>query len=246
MPEVPPEQKCPSKEELSAYFDHELSPQNPVEQHLKSCSKCRDYLDSLAKMDSSIKYSVNEITGTDEDIANRIKKRVSESLENNGELPKRKPFLSPVAWRAAVLLVIGCGIGYLLWEESRENNQIGENAEIQKSAHVAAAFSASSDSSAQIQKRDPEIRKNSLQINWRFPADNKISPETLLKQNNIKTASLKKTEKGWMLTCEFSSEELKKFIQSCKNHGFQLSTPQSLEPFAKMDGIIYCSMDFVE
>lgn len=139
MSQIPPKTKCPSKEELTAYFDNEFESNGSVETHLKSCAQCKAYIDSIAKIDSMIKQEVeNE---DDHQLAMRIKTRVNETLHKEN-MRNSHPFRRfALIWRIVVLLAIGCGIIYLLWKESQQKEQNDADKVIQNSAHVPASFS---------------------------------------------------------------------------------------------------------
>ena len=52
--------KCPTKEQLSDFYDHESESKETIETHLNSCPDCRKYLESLKQIDSAIKQTVQK------------------------------------------------------------------------------------------------------------------------------------------------------------------------------------------
>ena len=214
---------CPSEEQLSEYFDRESSLQSEIEQHVKDCLLCRAYLDSLEKLDQSMKNAVNRSCGTDKEIAAKISTRVKTSLKENNIKRTGIFFLSPVVWRAGILLVIGCGIGFLLWKESSQTkeNQLSQNNKIQKSAYVSAAFVPSGNVSKKNSQGD-DIKNAEIKHHWKASKNIGACLPNILKQCGIPEKSLRKTNAGWILACKLNMKDLNRFKTFCLDTGCQL------------------------
>ena len=223
MNDNPRIQECPSEEQLSEYFDKESSLQQEIEQHVKDCPICRAYLDSLKKLDQSMKISVNKSCGTDKEIAAKISERVKASLKENNNKRTGIFFFSPVVWRAGVLLVIGCGIGFLLWKESSQTkeNQLSQNNKIQKSAYVSAAFVPSGNVSKKNSQGD-NIKNAEIKHRWKVSKNMGAGLSNILKQCGIPEKFLRKTNSGWILNCKLKTEEFNRFKKLCLDSGCQL------------------------
>ena len=201
MTKNPLDCKCPSHEQLSEYFDQESPFQNEIEQHIAKCADCHAYLLSLKELDQSIKKSVNESLGCDENIAKRITARVKISLKEE-EKEKSGVFLfSPVIWRAGVLVLMGCVICCLLWRESRQEEikDIQEN-HIRKSACVSASFVSASTT---VQKKSTQEDYLFVRQTWAVP-ENANVPDFLDKHKKTTIQlNCKKKNSGWQVVCIF-------------------------------------------
>lgn len=221
--------KCPSHEQLSEYFDQESPFQNEIEQHIAKCADCHAYLLSLKKLDQSIKKSVNESLGCDENIAKRITARVKISLKEE-EKEKSGFFLfSPVVWRAGVLVLIGFVICCLLWRESRQEEikDIQGN-HIRKSARVSASF-VSGPTVVKSELKQKEML--AVQQKWAVPEVINISAFLNEQEKTTTFLECRKTNAGWQIICIFSERQLQIFMKLCQKKGFKLliSTPDLMQ-----------------
>lgn len=226
------QKNCPSREELSEYFDKESRIPEEVEAHLKNCETCRNYFEGLTRLDSALKQKVYQETGSDSEISEKILSRVKESLKEEPRPSIRRFFPGPVVWRASVLLLIGCGVGYLLWDEHCQSKKELPGEGIQKSAYVPAAFTAVSD--------EKEIRftgngqgvaiNSQVHHEWRIPAKAEALLQELLKNNQIPESSLRKGANGLELTCELSKKQVVRLVEACSNAGFRLLSLEQPQP----------------
>lgn len=251
MTEHPHKIECPSHEQLSAYFDKESKHPEEIEKHLKLCSICRDYMESLSKIEYSLKHTVAKDTGMDEEISKRILARVHASVGEPENCVKHKFFLSPVLWRVAVLLMIGCSVGYLLWEDMQEDNKerLKAKQSLQPSATVSAALTSATNGRAiqvsELEKihfspvadnrkhpagKIPQSINSYVRHVWTQPDNPGQSVTSLLKKNNIPQDSLTKTEKGWQIQCSISKLQAVHFVRSCSDAGYQLLSPDQPQP----------------
>lgn len=254
MAEIPLKQnECPTREQLSAYFDKESSNPACIEQHLKSCQNCRAYFETLARIDYSIKHAVDQEVGTDEDISARILARVKASVKEEPPVKKYRFYLSPVQWRAASLLLIAGLLGYFIWDETKS-----ERAEpylpkrIDRSANVPAVLSSLPSKPVQISDLTkvnftfgehtlPESEKQAyLPIKeyvrhvWRIPADNSGEQfEKLIAAGAFPEKSITKTENGWELSLKNTKLEIVKLVKKLSDSGFLLMSPDQPQPEQK-------------
>ncbi|MBE6406758.1 MAG: hypothetical protein E7040_12175 [Lentisphaerae bacterium] len=253
MPQHPQKPECPSHEQLSAYFDKESSRQEEIGKHLKNCSSCRNYVDSLSKIEYSLKHTVTNKTGSDEDISKRILSRVHASVSESGKDRKHKFFLSPVQWRVVVLLLIGCAVGYLLWSDMQKDKMEKQKTKrvIQPSATVTASltpaqnnkpairesenfyFSADSDQKKLPSGIKPQIIKQDVHHEWSQPAQSGIQISELLKKHNIPQDSLKKSDKGFQIQCTITKLQAAQFVKSCSDAGYKLLSQDQPQPGQK-------------
>lgn len=207
--------KCPTKEQLSDFYDHESESKETIETHLKSCPDCRKYLESLKQIDSAIKQTVEQETGNDSEISNKILERVNHSMKNENSASQRPFIFKPVIWRVAILLLIGFCIGFLLWRDSKKSEpEKVPQPGLQKSAHVPASLSAV------LPNNQSFI---TIQHVWNIPVKSK-SPVVLLKTMNILESSIRLNGKQWEFSMNLTKAQYEELIKNCIAAGYQLKS----------------------
>ena len=241
--------ECPSSEQLSAYFDKESKLHECIEAHLKNCKKCKAYIDTLSRIDYSVKHAVFQETGSDEEISKRILSRVNDTLKKENVSRGRRFFLSPVQWRAASLLFLAGILGYLLWEEQHpaaEEPYIPNR--IQASAETKAVFTEynplqiselqnvnfSSDQTVTISGASSyqTIEKEVRHV-WGMGSATEAELRALMKKNQIPAAALQATEKGWKFSHQGNKLQIVNFVNDCAEAGFRLLSPAQPQPEQK-------------
>ena len=260
MIEHPPKNECPEKEQLSAYFDKECEFPDKIEKHLKTCSACRAYLESLSEIDKSLKQKFRNNAGSDEYIVDRIVDGVRKSIEKNELCKKEKKLLFPVVWRTAVLLVIGGAIGYQLWKEMQADKQdkLNVNKVIQGSATVSASLSPATEKNGASQIRfysntsgiKTAVIKPEVKHVWSASALTEKQISAISSKCGIQTKTLTKNKKGWHLQFQATKIQLVRFVKNCSDNGFLLQSSEPPQPAqTSFDGnendIVLYKADFV-
>ena len=261
MSDVPPNNDCPSVELLSAYFDNETDRQGEIETHLKSCSSCRAYIDSLSEIDRSMKRTVRDKTGTDDKISGRILDDVHKALKNSELVSDDKKLLKPVLWRTAVLLIIGGFVGYLLWNEMQAEKEEDQKSDriIQGSASVSAVLSKPTEKNKTnilLHSQMSTADKTAVPINytvkhvWVIPAMTEKQISDFLAACSISEKTLKKVDNGWTMDFKAAKIQVIRFVRSCSEKGFRLQSPDQSQPAhtsfpGQADDIINYSASFV-
>ena len=248
---------CPANEEISSYFDGESACPDRIAEHLSRCALCRAYLDTLIKMDLSIKHTVRRETGTDREISEKILRGVKESLHTGRKNIFVRRFPSPVLWRAACLFLIAGITGYFAWKEYRveSGRRLPESSSVAPSAGTPAVLSPagsrpvqlsdlssirfSSDgtsvplSSAQPYQSIPDYVRHV----WRFSGDTAqrtFSVEKallpILKETGLPESCMKKSDLG--MEVSFKGEKIRavRFVKACSAAGFSLLSPDQPQP----------------
>ena len=267
MPDSLYKNECPSREQLSAYFDRECKHPEMVERHLKQCQHCREYLETLSKIEYSIKHKIRQETGKDAEISKRILKNVQTAIDKKERAGFRRFFPAPVAWRAAILVMFGCSIGYLLWEEMREEQHVCPGT-FQDSASVPASliptgravqvdeleeinFIADTSDTVFAEGKGPVPIKPYVKHVWEISAQSEKVLYDLLKKAGIPEKKLTKNEDSWQLLAPMTKMQAVQFVKACSEAGFQLMSsqdqPQPEQTFfaGQGDEMIKYSADFV-
>ena len=266
MPDSLQKNECPSREQLSAYFDRECKHPELIEKHLKQCQCCRDYLETLSRIEYSIKHAVRQETGSDAEISKRILKSVQSAIDKKERTGIRRFFPAPVVWRAAILLMFGCSIGYLLWEEIREEEHVCPGT-VQNSASVQASLSSTgravqvdeleeisfvSDTSDTVfaEGKAPASIKPYVKHVWEISGQSERVLNDLLKKAGIPAKKLTKNDDVWLLQTPMTKLQAVQFVKACSEAGFQLMSQDQPQPeqyfFAgQADETIKYSADFI-
>ena len=257
---------CPAVNQISAYFDGELKNPEEFEAHLKNCPVCREYYDSIVKMDYCMKHIVHQ-TGSEEEIAKRILSGVKSSIKTDRKKTSRKFFLSPVQWRAASLVFIGAALGYFLWDEYKSEQEVYLPKRIAKSAEVPAVISAVPKSSVQLsdfsrvkfssgdheESLDPSQKyvpiREYIRHVWSVDSDPAEKLSVLLNECGLPDDSLKKLDNKWSISCKSEKIRIIRFVNGCHTAGFRLLSPDQPQPeqqkfSGRTDDIVYYSADF--
>ena len=266
MPDSLYKNECPSREQLSAYFDRECNHPEMVERHLKQCQTCRNYLETLTQIEYSIKHKIRQATGTEAEISKRILKSVRSAVNKKERTGFRRFFPAPVAWRAAILIMFGCSIGYLLWEEMLEEAHVCPGT-VQNSASVQAALSSTgravqveeldeinfiSDTSDTVfaEGKGPASIKPYVKHVWEISGLSERVLNDLLKKSGIPAKKLTKNDDGWLLQAPMTKMQAVQFVKACSEAGFKLLSqdqPQPEQSFfsGQADETIKYSADFI-
>ena len=266
MPDSLFKNECPSQEQLSAYFDRECKHPEMVDRHLKHCQACRDYLETLSKIEYSIKHTIRQETGTDAEISKRILKSVHSAIDKKERAGFRRFFPAPVVWRAAILLMFGCSIGYLLWEEIQEEQHVCSGT-VQNSASVQSSLSSAgravqvdeleeisfiADTSDTIfaEGKEPVIIKPYVKHVWEISGKSEKVLQEVLKKSGISAKKLTRNDDGWLLQAPMTKMQAVQFVKACSEAGFQLMSQNQPQPeqsfFAgQADETIKYSADFI-
>ena len=270
MPDSLQKNECPSREQLSAYFDRESKHPEIIEKHLKQCPACRAYLETLSKIEYSMKHAIRQETGSDAEISKRILKGVQSSIRKKEQPSFTRFFPKPVVWRAAVLLMLGCSVGYLLWEEMRETKmeKQKENNPVQNSATVPAAltstgravqveeleeinFVADTSNTVFAEGKAPVAIKSYVKHCWEVSEKAEPVLADILKKSGIQSKMLTKNEDGWLLKVSMTKMQAAQFVKACSEAGFQLMSPEPPQPdqsffTGQADDVIKYSADFIQ
>ena len=235
-------------EEISAYFDGESSSPERLRTHLAECPRCRACLESLARMDFSIRKRVRQETGTDREISEKILARVKKELPSGRKSFLVRRFPSPVLWRAACLFLIAGATGYFSWSEYRESKRIPRETSVAPSAAVPASISPVSSRPVQLsdlsgirfssdgaglpfssgQPYQP-IRDYVRHV-WVFSGDAEQALRRILKEVGLPETCMKRSADG--IDVAFKGEKIRavRFVKACAAAGFRLLSPDQPQP----------------
>lgn len=112
--------ECPTKEDLSAFFDNELDSSLDYSDHIKNCSKCQETIKSYKEIERHIKESLT--IEAPQELSRKVMKRIAKykNEKNNPQLiyyPQLLKF-------AAMIAIIAFSIFILTPKDEKRSNKI--------------------------------------------------------------------------------------------------------------------------
>lgn len=240
-------EKCPSIEELSAFFDGESSDPE-ISLHLAGCPSCRARMTAFSEMESAIRNAVARETGTDGEISERILSLVRKSLPEKKQSFFVRWFPAPVLWRAACLFLIVGITGYFTWNEYRSEHRKTDDPAVSHSARVPATISPvnsrpvqisdlsgitfSSDGTASLSAPGQAYASipDYVRHVWTFSGDVGEALRDIPAKAGLPDSCVKKTSSGYDVSFKGSKIQAVRFVRACGAAGFRLLSPDQPQP----------------